>query len=306
MNNYETFSNCYIVLIFTNDGWVSNNPDLNLSQSLKLESISGLIFITKNMKAIQGEDTPNLDDILVIIHPESEPLPKLRDLFSEFLERGKKILVGIHEGSNDQVKIEQRKALPQEAIVREYVHELKQHGKRFWDPVWENFSQFCLAFRSKNKTSFQSYFVQLCNDLMSPLKRLAIIKHRINHLLGPIDLDLQRLEEIAKANDHATFYRELKNFKERYKDFDWVGAFNEIKIIIDGFLETQGKKLTSFSNLNCLIKEERIKKLIDFLNMVKEKEVESVFEELKNIDRNSISFWLRELDKNLDETIEGG
>lgn len=135
-------------------------------------------------------------------------------------------------------------------------------------------------------------------------KLTAILKHRIAQILGPIDLDLQRLEEIARANDYTTFYKELKDFRERYKDFDWKGAFNGIESEVDEFLKSQKKELKNYQNLKELLGKNRPLK---FLDMVKNENVEKVFEEINNrVSINPLSSWLRELDEKLDETIEGG
>lgn len=156
---------------------------------------------------------------------------------------------------------------------------------------------------------------KICDDIievikqlaMKPEEKVAILKHRINHILGPVDLDLQRLEEIAKADDYITFYKELKNFRERYKDFDWNKIFEEVRKLIERFLKGQRKTLENFSSLKSLFckdnNSETLVKAKNFLQSVKSEEIEKVFNEIKE-KRNPLSSWLRELDKELDETIK--
>jgi hypothetical protein len=173
------------------------------------------------------------------------------------------------------------------------------------------------------------------NEIIDKIKELAtrvvskvsILKHRIMHLLGPIDNDLQGLWDEAVRNERTRFDEEKwKEVCEAYKDYNWKIILMDALEIIRESLEDLKKDLSEnkqkqiqefMDSINLAINYlngagdknstsdgfvKLIKEAKDLLDLIKIENIKKVYGALrKNKGANSIHKLFNELDK----TFEG-
>ena len=159
------------------------------------------------------------------------------------------------------------------------------------------------------------------------IKPVCIIKHRLMHLLGPLDNDLQGLWDEAERHNREGFCPDKWNeFYQIYKDYDWNRVLNDaLELIkkelenmemdlspdnkkeINNFLESinrAGGELTNGVAHDYKEFVVLLKKVNEFLLNIKKNEKDKVYKELKdNNGLNPIHKMFNELDKILEKFI---
>jgi hypothetical protein len=299
MNHFEQYIKKYVVLIFTDYG-AQVAQDQLLSNLLGDLEKKDLVIITTKGQFIET-DKADVNEILIIIHKEKEPSEQLIELLNQIKRGGKLILAGIHNGTPEPIKDKQRE-LVREGIVKEYIHGLEED----LSPEWFSFSKICLAVHEGKTDKLKQNYVRLVELLLSPVERLSLLKHRLMHLLGLIDNDLQALWDEAERTGRKGFDPEKwREVCDAYKDYEWdkilCNALEMIKETVDEIKQnlSENKKREAEGLL-----EYRIGEIIEFLNHVKDKNMEAVYKTLEDKKGlNPVHEWLVELDKKLEGLI---
>lgn len=206
MGKFEELAEKYIIFIFTGYNYNINNYSLIEIFDIKNKD-NDIILIKKDMEItlLNKERSIEIEDKdIIFVHPDNEPAYSLK----EKIEKLEKIaLVCIHQGSENEIKNKQRSCFKNKGIIREYIHVRRRNSSSLWDPVWEYFCQICISLKFEKKNEFMQNFINLCHACMSLLKRLAVIKHKLNHLFLPIDIDLQGLIE---SDFNEEYWKEIK------------------------------------------------------------------------------------------------
>jgi len=276
MNRFENYIRKYLVLIFTDYGHMVAEGKLLFDLLGDDLGNMDVLIVTKEGQFIDIENA-NVNQILVIVHKEREPSEKLIKLLQK--EQYKKfILAGIHNGTDKEIKEVQRELIRNaNGRIKEYIHVLSEE----MSPEWVSFSKICLAAYKRDKAGLIQNYVRLVELLISPVERISLLKHRIMHLLGPIDNDLQGLWDEAVRNERKRFDEEKwKEVCEAYKDHNW-------KMILMDALETIRESL---EDLKKDLSEEDLKK---DLSENKQEQVQKFM--------NSISFAINYLNGDRDE-----
>jgi len=142
------------------------------------------------------------------------------------------------------------------------------------------------------------------------IQKFSLLKHRLMHLLGPIDTDLQALWDDAERTGRNGFDPEKwKEVCEAYKDYkeDEIPqlALKMIKESIDEIKESlTGTKKESAERLMAIENEKLFIDLKELLSSIKKGDMNEVYEMLKKENGlNPIHKFLIELDKELDSLI---
>jgi hypothetical protein len=159
------------------------------------------------------------------------------------------------------------------------------------------------------------------------IKPVCIIKHRLMHLLGSLDNDLQGLWDEAERHNREGFCPEKWNeFYQIYKDYDWNRVLNDALELINKELGNVKVDLSPYNKnkidefLESIKRAERgltngvahddnefvglLKKVNNFILDIKNNKKNEVYKELKeNNGLNPIHKMFKELDKILEKFI---